>query len=140
MIEITQKVRDGELDYNYFWICRYDRPDINKKPLRCIPPTKCIVRGNEDLPAGKVVYHSKSHFRPIGKNGNPISKIISPVDNTGNRSRAGNMLYTFKSEIECIESWNSQLELVMQKLEGRLDSYRKEIDNEIYNTRKLILF
>ena len=45
----------------------------------------------------------------LDKSGAPLSKIISPVDNTGYRSRSGTPLNVFDSESDCKESWNDQM-------------------------------
>ena len=113
----TKEVRDGLHNGKYFWICHYNQPDLNKKPLRNIPPTKALVCSNEDLPKNKRVYYSESHFKEIGKNGKPKSRVISPVDNTGYRSYCGNELYVFESESECRAQFSEQVKEVISRVD-----------------------
>lgn len=112
------------------WICHYNRPDLNKKPLRNLPPTKVIVMANYNLPEGKRVYYSQNHFRAIGKNGEATKKVISPVDNTGFRSNCGNELHVFDNEADCIKSWNEQIDECCSRLKERelsaVESLKKE--------------
>lgn len=130
-VDLTEEVRNGTHDGKIVWVCHYNRPDLNKKPMRNIPPTKCMVVSNDELPAKKTVYYSKSHYRPLGKSGEPTSKIISPVDNTGYRGYCGNMLFTFESEKDCIEEWNEQVNNVYERWGRELDSYRRRIESEM---------
>jgi len=37
-----------------------------------------------------------------------MSRIISPVDNTGYRSLCGNELFVFDSEVDCRQTWSEQ--------------------------------
>ena len=101
----TTEVRDGKHNDRTVWICHYNQPDLSKKPLRNISPTKCLIVSNDELPKNKTVYYSHSHFRPLNAKGKPLSRIISPVDNTGFRTRCGNELFVFDNEHECIEEW-----------------------------------
>lgn len=105
----TKEIMDGGHIGKIVWICHYNRPDMNKKALRNVPPTEVIVRSNEELPKNKTVYYSENHFSPIKADGKPASKVISPVDNTGYRSLSGNPLYVFDNEDECNAMWNTQL-------------------------------
>lgn len=105
----TQEIMGGSRNSEIVWICHYHRPDMNKKPLRNIPPTRVIVRSNSELPKNKSVYYSASHFSPLSKNGAPLAKVISPVDNTGYRSRSGTPLLVFDNERDCNKSWNEQM-------------------------------
>lgn len=102
-------IMNGGLDESIVWVCHYNRPDMNKKPLRNVPPTKVKVRSNVELPKGKRIYYSESHFSVLNSKGSSTSKILSPVDNTGYRSYCGNTLHVFDTESECIVEWNEQL-------------------------------
>lgn len=115
----TKEIRDGDRVGDIVWICHYNRPDLDKKPLRNLPPTQALIKSNEDLPKNKRVYYSQNHFVVIGKKGKQTSKIISPVDNTGFRSRCGNELYVFTTESECIHEWNKQLDEHCDRLNER---------------------
>ena len=115
----TKDVREGAKTGQEVWICHYLRPDLNKKPLRNIPPTKVLIQSNDALPKNKTVYYSHTHFVPISKSGKVLAKIISPVDNTGYRMLAGNELNIFTTEKECISKWNEEVDLVCSKLEAK---------------------
>jgi len=108
------------------WICHYLQPDIDKKPLRSVPPTRVIIRSNDELPCNKTVYYSAVHFSPLGAKGQALARVISPVDNTGFRSRSGNSLCVYTTEAECVASWNAQLSEVMARLKEKEQSAAKE--------------
>lgn len=122
--DLTLKVMNGSEDGKAFWVCHYSRPDLNKKPLRNVPPTLCEARSNDEVK--KTIYYSKSHFAPVGKNGKITQKAISGVDNTGYRMHSGNMLYAFESEQDCIDAWNSQLCEVGIRIQERIKSAKAE--------------
>jgi len=105
----TSTIQDGSSNGKTVWICHYNRPDLHKKPLRNVPPTKVLVVSNDELPDNKRIYYSKSHFRPFSKSGKTLTRKISPVDNTGYRACQGNPLHVFDNEQECIDAWNKQL-------------------------------
>ena len=105
----TEDIRNGKHIGKHIWICHYNRPDMHKKPLRNLPPTEVIIRPVGELPKNKKVYYSEVFFSPLSKKGEPMSKVISPVDNTGYRSYCGNEVYAFNNEKECNNHWNNQL-------------------------------
>lgn len=115
----TKEVREGKHTGKEVWICHYLQPDLDKKALRNVPPTKVLIRSNDELPKNKTVYYSEDHFSPINKDGKVLAKVISPVDNTGFRGRCGNDLHVFTDERECVESWNKQINEVCDKLHQR---------------------
>jgi len=137
-MSLTKKVMNGELNGEIVWICDYMRRDLNKKPLRSIQPVKCIVVDNDDLPKNKIVYYSESHYRPIGKNGNPTSRIISPVDTTGYRGYCGNMLFTSHSENECVEKFKSLVDIVMCEWKDKLKTAELEILTEMKSLNDML--
>lgn len=126
----TKEVRDGKHVGEKVWICHYHRPDEQKKPLRNIPPTEVVVVDNDELPKNKKVYYSESHFRPLNKKGAVMSRIISPVDNTGFRMRCGNELFVFTTEQECISEWNEQIMQHMTALDPIIKSAAQRWQNE----------
>lgn len=126
----TQKIREGSNVGETVWICHYFRPDLQKKPLRNVPPTKVIIRDNDELPKGKTVYYSKTHFAPLNKNNQPLSKVISPVDNTGFRSRHGNELFVFTTEQECNSEWNKQIDEHCARLDVMIASAAQDWINQ----------
>ncbi|MGL4751436.1 MAG: hypothetical protein ACRCXB_03290 [Aeromonadaceae bacterium] len=129
--ELTKKVRGGELDGARLWVCHFNKPDIEKKALRNVPPTFVEVVCNNNLPKGKKIYYSASHYVAINKNGSLSSKVISPVDNTGYRSHFGNMLLTFVDEAECRAAWKNMIYEYIDRLEARKASIVDVIQAEI---------
>jgi len=113
----TKEIRGGKYLGKHVWICHYNRPDMQKKPLRNLKPVKVLIRSIDELPENKKIYYSKVFFSPLNKKGEPLAKYISPVDNTGYRGYCGNELYVFNNEKECKEHWNTQLNNYFVKLD-----------------------
>ncbi len=149
----TREIMNGEHNGKTVWITHYNKPDKNKKPLRNIEPTQCIIMDNDEVEATaktrdengvltkrprKVVYYSKSHFAPLSVKGKPLKKVISPVDNTGYRSRSGNPLNVFTTELEAVESYTKEYNDVhpepthvsvdIEKLTNVLDSLQTSLE------------
>lgn len=137
MNELTKEVTGGGMVGEKVWICHYLRPDLDKKPLRNLPPTECIVFSNDDLPKNKRVYYSSCHYRPAGKDGKAKSKVISPVDNTGFRSRSGNLLFTFNDKQDCIDSWNKQIEEAETRFKEHFEFKRLQLKSEIQKLKDM---
>lgn len=133
---LTSDVRNGKHDGDIVWICHYNQPDLNKKPLRNVKPTMCIVCSNEELPKNKKVYYSNSHFKPISKHGSKLSQVISPVDNTGYRSHIGNELFVFDSESDCKEEYIKQVMEVVKLIDEKISTAVDSLNNE---KKKLLL-
>ena len=129
--ELTKKVRAGELDGLRLWVCHFNKPDLDKKALRNVPPTFVEVVSNNRLPKGKRVYYSVSHYVAVSKKGALSSKVISPVDNTGYRSHFGNMLFTFVDEAECRAAWSRMISAHIARLEEKKASIVDVIQAEI---------
>jgi len=113
-------ITSGSMDGKTVWICHYNRPDMNKKPLRCIPPTKCIVVSNEATM--KKIYYSSSHFAKV--------KIYAPFDNTGFRSYSGNPVHVFTDELQCVESWREQVAKHVAELDILIENATKHWQTE----------
>lgn len=126
----TKSVRDGKYTGKKVWICHYNRPDMQKKPLRNLPPTEVLIRSTDELPKNKKVYYSEVFFSPLNKKGEPLARVISPVDNTGYRGYCGNEIHIFNNEMECVDHWNTQLNNYFVKLDELIftaaDSWREE--------------
>ena len=114
----TEKVRAGLLDGETVYVCHYLHPEISNKPLRNLPPTKVLVRCNDEI--SKNIYYSESHFVAFNKNGTLSKKVFSPVDNTGYRSRHGNEVHVFDNYGECAESWNTQIEACLPQFDEEI--------------------
>lgn len=104
------------------WICDYRRPDLDKKPIRHVPPTKVILLSNENLPANKRIYYSENHFVKLNSKGMPSSTIIPLFDNTGYRSNTGTPLNVFDNEQECIDCYNKQADEIIKALDEKISS------------------
>ena len=126
----TIDVREGKHDDQIVWVCHYSRPDMNKKALRAVQPTRVMVVCNDSLPKGKTIYYSDSHFRALSAKNKIGSQIISPVDNTGYRSHIGNELFVFDDEKSCIAEWNKQLDkhcdMITVLIENSANRWRAE--------------
>jgi hypothetical protein len=111
----TQEIQDGKHEGEIVWVTHYNQPDLNKKALRSVPPTKCIIRSIDET--DKRVYYSKMYFAPLNAKGETTKRVISPVDNTGYRRRCGNQLFVFTVEEEANIAWNEQVQAVIGELE-----------------------
>jgi hypothetical protein len=118
----TKKIREGSMIGEKVWICDYRRPDLNKKPIRNIAPTLCVICSNSDLPKNKTIYYSKTHFKPISTKGAVLNRVISPVDNTGFRLFHGVELNVFDNEDECKKYFFAQCMEVAERLQNLIDN------------------
>jgi len=135
-IEIS-KIRNGSMNNEIVYICDYRRPDLDKKPIRSVPPTKVMICSNDTTK--KRIYYSESHFVPLKKDGSPSSKVIPLFDNTGYRSYTGEPVKVFDNEAECIAQWNDDLKIVERKWAERKAVVYQKIDNEINNISDMFL-
>lgn len=129
----TKDVREGKHDGEVVWVCHYLRPDLNKKPLRSIPPTKCLIR-----PCTKRRYYTESELAVFNKKGEPSATAHSPVDNTGYRSFCGNEVSIFDNEDECKQEWQRQVGVVLREWVARRSVAIEEIDAEIANLKEMM--
>jgi hypothetical protein len=127
----TKSIREGARIGEIVWICDYRQPDISIKPIRHVPPTKVIIVSNDELPKNKTVYYSATHFAPLSKKGEPLKKIISPVDNTGYRTRSGDEVAVFDNEGECIQHYQSQCDAIMAAFEYEKTQVIQRLDESI---------
>lgn len=134
MSDLTKEIQKGKYQGQKVWICHYNQPNLNKKPLRNIKPTECLVCNNSELPKNKTIYYSECHFRALNKRGEPAGRPISPVDNTGYRSYEGSPLETFTTRHECEQRWNEML----SEVEKRLNEKIKDIEANTMKQRDKI--
>jgi hypothetical protein len=109
------RIQDGSMNGMRLWICHYNRPDLNKKALRNVPPTFVEVVDNDSHPTKGTVYYSHSHFRVI-KSNKISSTAIKPFDNTGFRARTGEPVHVFLDKDECEEAWNEMLRSAIKRI------------------------
>lgn len=121
MIDI-EKVTDGSMDGKVVWICHYNQPDLNKKPLRNLPPTKVIIRPKAEYPKSRDLYYSQSFFSPITDDGKILKKHYSPGDNTGFRYRSPNFVSVSDSRLQIEKVWSDQLIEVIERVQIEIDS------------------
>lgn len=110
-IDVTE-ICHGKWNNKEIWICDFRQVSAGTKPIRNIKPQKAQVLSNDLIESKKTIYYSKSHLRPIGASGKVLSKIISPVDNTGYRSKSGVHINAFTTEDECRECFREQVQEV----------------------------
>ncbi len=113
-------VTSGQLNGTRVWVCQFNQPDLDKKPLRKVAPTEMLIVSNDELPAGKTIYYSGCHLRPLNKKGEPLSRIVPIFDNTGFRGRTGAPLHMFTSRDDCVQQWHDDLEAVGSRIEEQV--------------------
>lgn len=115
-----EDITSGNLNGKKVWICDYRRPDLNKKPARNLKPTLCMIVSNDELPKGKTIYYSKSHFRALNKKGEPSGRAIPVFDNTGYRSFTGIPVHAFYDQAECFEHFQHQVYAVIDLIDDKI--------------------
>ncbi len=98
-----------------------------EKPIRHVPPTKVAFRPNSEVT--KKVYYSDRHFRPYGKDGKLLKKVIAPFDNTGFRSYTGVAVQVFLTEAEAHEYYKQVKREILVKAERELNEVSKQYKN-----------
>lgn len=89
------------------WICDYRaNEDPKKKPIRGIEPTPVVVTDAKET--NKTIYYSPIYFRPV-KNGHVMSKVITPMDNTGYRGYTGESVNIFYTVEDCVKCYREQV-------------------------------
>ncbi len=124
--DICNGCMDGELVY----VCHYHQPDFSKKPLRNLKPTQVLIIDNRWLPKGKKVYYSSSHFRKSNNEGTCTGPVISPVDNTGFRSRSGTPVHACTTKAECVKSWFKQVDIHRNRHTEYAREAKADLDRE----------
>lgn len=116
--DLEERINKGTVvDGTHFWVVDFRHENVLEKPIRNVKPTEVVLMGNASLPKGKRVYYAEHHFRPIGKNGNPMAKVIAPYDNTGFRGYTGESLNIFHTKQEAVDFYKKQCEKVQEQLE-----------------------
>lgn len=127
-IEVSNGVHDGKDVY----ICHLNIPDLHKKPLRKIPPTKVkVISENDPINKGKRVTYSNSLFQLYSAKGELTKKTAKIFDNTGYRSFRGNPVYIFDTFDECQDEWSKAVIAHLDRLKEHRESILKSIDSKI---------
>ncbi|AFV21887.1 MULTISPECIES: hypothetical protein [Bacillus] len=126
-IDFEELIGDTVKEGDKVWICDYRHNNILESAIRHVPPQEVAVIDNAKLPKNKTVYYSSYHFRPLGKKGAPLSKIIVPYDNTGYRSITGISLNIFFTEEECRQCYKKQCEVIKEQIEYE----KKRVENSM---------
>lgn len=132
-----EKIRSGSMNGTIVYICDYRLGDggVHNKPIRNIPPTRVIVRSNDETK--KRVYYSVSHFAKLGKNDVPTATVIPVYDNTVFCSFTGTPVRVFDNIDECVAAFNDMVDVVIKKFEDYKATIVPTIDSKIEELRKL---
>jgi hypothetical protein len=87
--ELDRRVKSGEIMVgDLVWVTSYyyNNPST-EKPTRHVPPTLVQVTSNHDL-ACRTSLSSGYHFRPCGKSGKLLSKVILPYEGSAGNERS----------------------------------------------------
>jgi hypothetical protein len=131
-IEIASGQRNGEI----IWVCDIRKPDLHKKAIRSVQPTRVMVRPISECT--QRIYYSESFLSPLNKKDEPLSKVIKVYDNTGYRSYAGIGLFGFTTEEECRGHFATQCKEIIDMLEIAKKAVVIGYDNEIVNLEKMM--
>lgn len=125
-----EEIRNGSLNNKKVWICdlRTNNDSAFAKPIRSVKPTEVIIQSNETLPKNKKVYYSESHFRPLKRDGEPSSKIISLFDNTGYRSYTGVPVNVYDNEEEAVAKYKEQKEYLKELMLKEIRYKQQQIE------------
>jgi hypothetical protein len=132
--EMKQAIEAGTMAVgDEVWIVHYWYRDINRSPARDLPPTHVqIVRNNQDEPIRYIGYLEPDgyHFRPLGKNGQPLAKIFSPHDYEWYTDELSAHIYLTEAEAQA--DYREQIAVVMEQLDEAHDAV-----NVKFNLRRI---
>lgn len=130
-------IQEGEHDGEIVWVSDYRHPNLNKRPIRNVKPTRVLIRSNEETK--KTIYYSLSHFVALNDQGKPLnSKVISLYDNTGYRSYRGVPLNIFDNEEDCRRSYKAQVENVISNIDEEIENQRERLNSLAQRLRESI--
>lgn len=136
MVIDIEKVTSGSMNGEYVWVCGYRQPDLNKKPIRNVPPQKVLVASADSVKGN--VYYSKSVFLKLNKKGEPTKSAIKVFDNTGYRFYTGVSVNVFDNEAECKAKWKDQVSDVIGQLEYKKSIAVLAIQNQIDDLNSML--
>lgn len=144
-LEFEQRIAAGSImEGDFVWVTSYYRNLPLLKPCRHVPPTFVQVRGNHDIPTNKNALVSGYHFRPCGKSGRLLSKVILPYEglmNLGVNSNAGS-LEIFLTEKEAKDAYvvaaasvKADIVAVRRASEENFSAQLSEVDERLAKIR-----
>jgi len=123
-----EEVKDGRRDGEIVWVCDYRIPDLNKKAIRAVHPTRTVILNESETSSN--IYYSKSYFAPLDSKGKAKRTVISPADNTAYRSYPGIPLHVFTTEEECNDCYNEQCNVIIAAIDKKLASIVDELETQ----------
>ncbi len=114
------------------WIAEVN---FNMERPRIIKPTLVRVRHRDEAPKNKTIYYSFCYFSPLGKKGEPLSRIIPVFDTTGFRGFTGNPLSVFETEQEA-KNWF--VEKIGNVIQNRVDRRDEQLISYDQTTQEYI--
>jgi len=88
--EFEEKVKSGEIMIgDLMWVTGYYHNDVLQKPTRHVPPTLVQVMANNELPQNQNILLSGYHFRPCGKSGKLLDRVLYSYESSANRYNRG---------------------------------------------------
>lgn len=118
------KSNDSEYIGKNLWIAEVN---FHMEKPRIIQPMLVRLRHCDEAPKNKNIYYSYTYFSPLGKTGEPLSRVIPIFDNTGYRASSGNPLTVFETEEEAknwfIEKMGNVIIRRVQDREKMFESY-----------------
>ena len=79
--ELEQKIKTGAVKVgDLMWVTGYYQNKPIANPSRHVPPTLVQVTSNTELPAIRKIPSGGYHFRPWGKSGKVLSRVILPYE------------------------------------------------------------
>ena len=130
-----KNIVDGQMNGEVVYVCDFRQPDLNKKAIRKVLPTKVLIVSNAETK--ERINYSESHFVELKADGTRKAKIIKPFDNTGFRTYTGEPVAVFTEEQECIDYFNQQCDKVLKQLNIKKMSIINDIDREIEEVTNL---
>ncbi len=130
--DFESKIKSGTLSINdTYWIADYRHENLqSKQPTRNIPPTEVAFIDilNEPKPL-HLSYYIFYFFRPIGKNGSPLSKIILPQNYYN-----GTSVQVFLTENEARSFYVEQCHNILDDVSHE----REELDKKFSKLEELV--
>lgn len=130
-IDIKEITEGNKWSGKIVWICDFRRPDLNKKPIRHVKPTKVIVRNNNEMTKKQKIYYSENHFCKLNNKDEIINSGVIPVfDNTGYRAYTGVPVSVFDNEEECNKEYCNMANVILEALDNKMENILTQLTKE----------